>query len=137
MEEEIDSNKSYLIHINRLIKDRFNWQEYAKCFKSPRGTMYPPRHDAQEKTTQKYCRNCPVKLECLYLALVSKEEFGVWGGTTENQRIVIQNKIISMGHIKIKENWSEEIQRDIYQLSKDVIVEQNHYDKKNILEAQV
>lgn len=35
------------------------------------------------------CAGCPVHIECLASALVSREDSGVWGGLTANDRRVI------------------------------------------------
>lgn len=32
------------------------------------------------------CRNCPVQVRCLTFALQTRQDFGVWGGLTENER---------------------------------------------------
>lgn len=40
---------------------------------------------AQNKAKQ-WCRNCPVRLECLSEALDNQIEWGVWGGMTERER---------------------------------------------------
>lgn len=44
---------------------------------------------AEQNTTKRICRNCPVKLECLAEALDKRIEFGVWGGKTERERRII------------------------------------------------
>lgn len=122
----------YLTHINELSRQRFKWQKHANCFDTPRGTMYPPRNDKQEQVVSAYCKTCPTKRECLYMALVCKEEFGVWGGTTEAQRATLQQKIEDMGHIKFKDNWNASVQTDIEQLTKDTLT----IHEEHILQAQ-
>jgi WhiB family redox-sensing transcriptional regulator len=32
------------------------------------------------------CHECPVRTDCLNHALATNERFGIWGGTTEQQR---------------------------------------------------
>lgn len=32
------------------------------------------------------CAACPVQPECLDFALKTRQEFGIWGGTTEDER---------------------------------------------------
>jgi WhiB family redox-sensing transcriptional regulator len=32
------------------------------------------------------CAGCPVRTECLDFAIVSCEQFGIWGGTSERER---------------------------------------------------
>jgi hypothetical protein len=44
------------------------------------------------------CFNCPVRLSCLDHALKS-EQFGIWAGTTEEERVVLRRKMnISQPH---------------------------------------
>ena len=44
---------------------------------------------ARESAAKKICTACPVKTECLEHALTVPENFGVWGGLTEEERMVI------------------------------------------------
>lgn len=38
------------------------------------------------RDAKRLCQGCPVITECLIYALKSKEEHGVWGGTTAKER---------------------------------------------------
>ncbi len=38
------------------------------------------------KEAKAVCARCPVQLSCLHYSIRSREEAGVWGGVTENQR---------------------------------------------------
>lgn len=40
----------------------------------------------QFRAAKKFCAKCPVKSECLNLALVNQEPFGIWGGLTTRER---------------------------------------------------
>jgi WhiB family redox-sensing transcriptional regulator len=40
----------------------------------------------REAKAKAICARCPVKAECLEYALDARETFGVWGGTTEDER---------------------------------------------------
>ena len=45
--------------------------------------------DMKEKaaeTAKQLCATCPVRLECVEDAIVSKEPFGVWAGTLPSER---------------------------------------------------
>ena len=44
---------------------------------------------ARESAAKKICTACPVKTECLEHALAVPENFGVWGGLTQEERMVI------------------------------------------------
>lgn len=38
------------------------------------------------KTAKNLCNQCPIKMQCLYTAIVMKEAYGIWGGTTAAER---------------------------------------------------
>ncbi len=38
------------------------------------------------------CAGCPVRSECLEFAITTNQEFGVWGGTSEDERRVLRRK---------------------------------------------
>jgi WhiB family redox-sensing transcriptional regulator len=40
------------------------------------------------------CEGCPVKAECLTYALTAGEIYGIWGGTTANERSRMKRKVI-------------------------------------------
>ena len=39
------------------------------------------------------CMTCPVRQECLDYAVDSREDWGIWGGATPNQRRVLRKKV--------------------------------------------
>ena len=40
----------------------------------------------KEELAKRVCRECPVRKECLAHAISVPENYGVWGGLTENER---------------------------------------------------
>ena len=38
------------------------------------------------------CAQCPVKTECLEFAVTTNQEFGIWGGLTEDERRVVRRQ---------------------------------------------
>jgi WhiB family redox-sensing transcriptional regulator len=36
------------------------------------------------------CATCPVQSECLEFAIATNQEYGVWGGTSEEERRVLR-----------------------------------------------
>ena len=50
---------------------------------------------ARESAAKKICTACPVKTECLEHALAVPENYGVWGGLTQDER---------MGIVKFKQS---------------------------------
>lgn len=47
---------------------------------------------AAQREAAKVCQACPVRLECLAVALDNQIEYGVWGGMTERQRRAVLKK---------------------------------------------
>jgi WhiB family redox-sensing transcriptional regulator len=45
-----------------------------------------PGDEMGEARAKRYCRQCPVRLDCLALALSLRMLPGVWGGLTERER---------------------------------------------------
>jgi WhiB family redox-sensing transcriptional regulator len=72
--------------------DLWEWQLRGACrgedsalFFHPEGERGPAR-SARETAAKAVCVRCPVIEECLRQALVTREPYGVWGGTTESER---------------------------------------------------
>lgn len=47
----------------------------------------------QEDAVRRYCNGCMVKEECLETAMLNRERNGVWGGTTEDGRRRLNDKL--------------------------------------------
>ncbi len=72
--------------------ENWEWQERAACAdvnpdlffaaESERGS----RKHARELLAKSLCMTCPVRRECREHALLVGEAYGVWGGTTEEER---------------------------------------------------
>jgi WhiB family redox-sensing transcriptional regulator len=61
------------------------WQTHARCTEVDPEIFFPER-GGSSKDARKVCENCTVKFECLEYALNNKEQFGIWGGTSERER---------------------------------------------------
>jgi WhiB family transcriptional regulator, redox-sensing transcriptional regulator len=72
--------------------DNWSWQESAACrdvnpdiffsVDSERGL----RRRAHEVLAHSLCSTCPVRQQCREHAIAVGEPYGVWGGTTEDER---------------------------------------------------
>lgn len=62
-----------------------DWREDGSCAQVDPELFYPEKN-VSPKTAKKVCAACPVKDLCLEWALENDERYGVWGGTTENER---------------------------------------------------
>jgi WhiB family redox-sensing transcriptional regulator len=77
------------------IADHWEWQYQGAC-KNKDTEMFFLEHGERAKTKRKkeqraiaVCRTCPVIQKCLEHALKVPELYGVWGGTTADQRFVM------------------------------------------------
>lgn len=62
-----------------------NWQEQAVCASVDPDLFFPPK-GLPSREAKSVCSGCPVRVECLEYALTIPLIFGVWGGTTEQER---------------------------------------------------
>lgn len=67
-----------------------NWRDQAACLAVDGDVFYPEGRgrafrDAEERAVA-VCRTCPVATQCLAYALGRRDVWGVWGGTTEDER---------------------------------------------------
>jgi WhiB family transcriptional regulator, redox-sensing transcriptional regulator len=66
------------------------WHAQAAClaidpeFFFPNGTSGESLPQIQ--SAKSICHACPVREECLEFALTSRQDYGIWGGTTEEER---------------------------------------------------
>lgn len=78
----------------------YEWQEKAKCREVDPELFYLPyglRQNNKQKRINEakaVCKQCPVISECLQFALSTEEPFGVWGGTSpeDRKRILLRKK---------------------------------------------
>jgi hypothetical protein len=69
------------------------WQDKAAC-KSPDidPAIFFPERGEDQKEVKAICSGCPVKEDCLDYALRNHERNGIWGGTSEKQRVALRRK---------------------------------------------
>lgn len=79
-----------------LTLPKIPWMKLGAC----RGTKDPDKFfreradrsgvkndiEGNTKDAKKMCRGCPVATECLLWALEHDEEYGIWGGSTPDER---------------------------------------------------
>jgi WhiB family redox-sensing transcriptional regulator len=67
-----------------------DWRDVAACRDTspdlffPVGTTGPALEQIEQ--AKAVCRQCPVSAPCLEFALVTNQDSGVWGGTSEEER---------------------------------------------------
>jgi len=71
----------------------------------PAGSRYQVAIQAME--AKRVCGACPVRAECLDWAVETRQDAGVWGGLTENERAELLRKRTS----KTREEFVEKVTR--------------------------
>ena len=61
------------------------WTERAACRGTDTEIFYPVTPD-EEAEALSICATCPVRAQCLDYAIRNRETYGIWGGTTPDQR---------------------------------------------------
>src|SRR6185437_8870265 len=61
------------------------WHREAACRNEPTETFWPARGGSYARA-RRICAGCPVRSECLAVAMADAELDGMWGGTIERQR---------------------------------------------------
>jgi len=71
--------------------DALCWEEQAapELF-FPIGTTGPAMEQAE--AAKEVCRRCPVITQCLEWALATRQDAGVWGGKTEDERRLVHRR---------------------------------------------
>ncbi|ORB93971.1 Transcriptional regulator WhiB2 [Mycobacterium persicum] len=64
------------------------WASSALCAQSDPELWFDEK--GAERKAKLVCQSCPVRRECLLLALEQREPFGVWGGKSPEERAAIR-----------------------------------------------
>jgi WhiB family redox-sensing transcriptional regulator len=62
------------------------WVALAACRDADPEVFFSNGDAAGTAVALRICAGCPVAEECLEWALLARASFGVWGGTTEQER---------------------------------------------------
>ncbi|HYU84146.1 MAG TPA: WhiB family transcriptional regulator [Kribbellaceae bacterium] len=67
------------------------WERMGECRSIADDSWFPDEWQTDRKAEAvDRCSWCPVRRSCLANALAEGEEYGVWGGTTEAQRLALR-----------------------------------------------
>lgn len=82
----------------RPIMDVWEWQSIGRCRDRSGTQFFHPDDDLgrisrrlREAAAKRLCQSCPVRAECATHALTVGEEYGVWGGFTETERVLLRD----------------------------------------------
>lgn len=68
-----------------IIQQDLQWQGKARCLEVEPEIFFPER-GGSSKAARAVCNECEVRAQCLNYALSNREQFGIWGGTSERER---------------------------------------------------
>jgi WhiB family transcriptional regulator, redox-sensing transcriptional regulator len=54
--------------------------------------IFFPHRVGSSKRARVICTRCPIRTECLAFALERGEAFGIWGGTSERERLKLRKR---------------------------------------------
>lgn len=84
-----------------------SWQDNGNCLNADpelfflEDNMRLEAKQRKEAAAKQVCVGCPVRTECLTHALTLPERFGVWGGTTPEERhAMMMNRTLTITTIK-------------------------------------
>lgn len=68
-----------------ITQQDLSWQAKAACLEVEPEIFFPER-GGSSKAARSVCSRCEVRVQCLRYALRNREQFGIWGGTSERER---------------------------------------------------
>ncbi len=83
---------SDLRYLLRPLTGVWAWQLLGACRDLPAELFFHPQGERglsrslRERTAKNVCSGCAVRAECLAHALSTRESYGVWGGTSPEER---------------------------------------------------
>lgn len=77
-----------MIDINFGIEE-LSWQDEALCSQTDPEVFYPETA-GEVVQARRICVKCPVRQECLDRAMENGEVYGIWGGTTREDRSLMR-----------------------------------------------
>ena len=81
----------------------YDWQTHGVCRTTDPNEFFPAdsergqRRQTREERAKALCAACPVKEACFNHAMAVREPYGVWGGTTPEERDLIRRRVTVQG----------------------------------------
>jgi len=79
------------------VSEVWEWQMQGRCRERATSAFFHPDDDLgrisrrlREEAAKRLCASCPVRKQCATHALTVNEEYGVWGGFSENDRATLR-----------------------------------------------
>lgn len=80
-------------------RESLNWQDDSACRSEDPELFFHPSNERGSRKSRRIeaakavCAQCDVRQQCLDYALRNKEEFGTWGGQSEDERRAMLGQI--------------------------------------------
>ena len=72
------------------------WRDLGSCRELDTGMFFPIGQTGEAEVriarAKKVCVGCPVRQQCLEFAITTNQEYGIWGGHSEDERRVIRRQ---------------------------------------------
>lgn len=79
---------------SEALDNKIDWMEESACI--PHGPkLWFSAKDSDIAKAKAICSRCPVQPQCLELALLTGERWGVWGGLDEKERWKMWKRILN------------------------------------------
>jgi hypothetical protein len=105
------------IHQNKVNMNS-DWQSSAACRSLLEDEdFFDTRESYLRALSRKYCNNCQVRSQCLYVSLINEDPYGLWGSLTPKQRKYYIRQIYKYAqdnNISISD-WSNDLD-EVFQL---------------------
>lgn len=69
-----------------------DWHSEAACAQVDPDIFFP-KHAGSSRAARYVCGLCPVRQQCLNHALINRERWGIWGGTSERERRKLRRQL--------------------------------------------
>ena len=80
------------------MSNSFDWRTTAACSNKDPELFFPigsaNTSIAQLEEAKAVCRSCNVVTECLKCALETNQDYGVWGGLSEDERRTLKRRVL-------------------------------------------
>lgn len=75
-------------------RNGMRWMSRAACSEVMTNLFFPVGvtgpAEVQIEQAKAVCEGCDVRQDCLWFAITTNQEYGVWGGTSEEERRVLR-----------------------------------------------
>lgn len=96
----VEAARPTLLQLLRVAAAFPEWHRRAACRREPSASFFgnenailPAHRRAPRGTSRRLCQSCPVRAECLRWALTQPEEYGIWGGTSGERRVLLRKRL--------------------------------------------